>query len=609
MFPPSTERISQYPQHLANGSLSICRGPKAFSRWFLSFRCHCIIVVPLTSGFFPPSTEELSSLLARKFASKCFDPLELYSFKDNFKSLAEAQDGTLYWSEDTLIRFLALPPDVGSVIFQLTSYLAAFPFPSLAPAILDFEGLVKAVAIVTGRHRKALRRKVEVLKLLFRALAVHERVLEAVETEAVDSAVVYDSDDSEDLSLAALDALDAIDVYNAAEKPSNVVHTRIPMENLRKLVAFLIAIAPLEDTQPLAEFAPRFGGEAGQALQQTADCVLRAFGDGEGGAEYRKFRDTVRGCMPHLFSQGLPSLFNHFLFSKNVDGHTPSDVVTATAREPLLVEEGEIMTLNALSQLSLFIKGERLWRRVRPLYTGSEDGFSMGNFETKVLKWNAPTILLISGTLLSSDPAAANARERAFTNLLPPRRLPSSSATNGTKVTYGAFLEAPWKHAYKGCFGDANTVLFQLSPVHRVFRASTQSHDYTYFNRDDGVGFGTPPQGWKNHHRPSPYFNIGPVSLVLDHALEFGVFTCAGGGGAFLVDNETDGWQDRFEIDAIEVWGCGGESEAEAQRKAWQWEEREALLRRQINLGKDIEADRVSLLYPNEGVGESGKLT
>jgi hypothetical protein len=36
-------------------------------------------------------------------------------------------------------------------------------------------------------------------------------------------------------------------------------------------------------------------------------------------------------------------------------------------------------------------------------------------------------------------------------------------------------------------------------------------------------------------------------------------------------------------------------SEAEAQRKAWQWEEREAMLRRQVNLGKDIEANRVCI--------------
>jgi hypothetical protein len=52
-------------------------------------------------------------------------------------------------------------------------------------------------------------------------------------------------------------------------------------------------------------------------------------------------------------------------------------------------------------------------------------------------------------------------------------------------------------------------------------------------------------------------------------------------------------WQDRFEIDAVEVWGCGGSEVAEEQRKAWAWEEKEAEARRRINLGTgDLEADR-----------------
>lgn len=73
------------------------------------------------------------------------------------------------------------------------------------------------------------------------------------------------------------------------------------------------------------------------------------------------------------------------------------------------------------------------------------------------------------------------------------------------------------------------------------------------------------------------------------------MFQHVGNGGAFHTsDTRDDEWQDVFEIEEIEVWGCGGDSEAEAQRKAWAWEEREALLRRQVNLGKDIEADRVS---------------
>ena len=45
----------------------------------------------------------------------------------------------------------------------------------------------------------------------------------------------------------------------------------------------------------------------------------------------------------------------------------------------------------------------------------------------------------------------------------------------------------------------------------------------------------------------------------------------------------------------MEVWGCGGDEEAQKQRAAWAWEEREAAARRNVNLGKDIEADRALL--------------
>lgn len=69
------------------------------------------------------------------------------------------------------------------------------------------------------------------------------------------------------------------------------------------------------------------------------------------------------------------------------------------------------------------------------------------------------------------------------------------------------------------------------------------------------------------------------------------------GGGAFH-NSETrkHDFQDRFEVESLEVWGCGGDAEAEQQRQRWAWEEREAEARRRVNLGTgDIEADRALL--------------
>jgi len=89
------------------------------------------------------------------------------------------------------------------------------------------------------------------------------------------------------------------------------------------------------------------------------------------------------------------------------------------------------------------------------------------------------------------------------------------------------------------------------------------------------------------------------VSLYIDDGLEYGVFTHTSGGGGSIHSSaspwrsRTD-WQDRFEVEALEVWGCGGKEEAERQLKAQEFEEREARLRRQINVGGtgDVDADR-----------------
>lgn len=297
------------------------------------------------------------------------------------------------------------------------------------------------------------------------------------------------------------------------------------------------------------------------------------------------------------------------------------------------------MNLNILSQLSFFIPGSSLFHRLRPLYSGDNDGFSMGSFETKVFNWRAPTILLVKGTRISDTPRG---QEATFANALPPRRFPhgngkrastaaaasSENDDDDETLIFGAYISQPWRLTHRECFGDSETVLFQLSPVHDVFGASTINHDYTAFvkpsaanNHAGGIGFGCPsPTGaavkasLKQHqHVQSAVEGIlplGPLSLMIDANFEFGVMTHdrghgsaanttsgAGAGGAFHPSvARMFSFQDRFSIEALEVWGCGGDDEAKAQAERWAWEAREAESRRRINLGTgDIDADRALL--------------
>jgi hypothetical protein len=581
-------------------------------------------------------------VLAQRFQAHCFTPLELYSLRDVFTSLANSSDGIHFWREETFSRFLELPDSTGGspVLFQMVSYLAAFPFPSLAPAILDFDGMIKNVVIFTGRYSKIFKKhsiQRDRARLFFRALAVYDRGLQAGPSNekadgkmdhdekqpststgfAVDEAVEDDEEDEnedgeEELALAALDALDAVDVFKLGER-SSIRHSQIPTDNFRRLIMLLLVLSPLHVTDKLSQHAERLSDEIQiEGLRRVADNILWSFNvEKNPGIYYHIFDKVFHSSLPYLFD-GLGPLFEHFLFSKNLDlskkrGSVQSIPTLAIpsaedsaepAPEPLLSEEGEILDLNLLSQLSFFIHGSKLFRRLRLLYSGSEAGFSLGSFETKVVKWTAPTIFLVSGSVLPLHPKSSRAHD--FTERFVSKKYQAGASRSdaSNRVVFGVYLEVPWKASSRDCFGNDKSLLFQLEPVHEVFRGSTVDTNYAHFHKSSsgGISFGcTPPR--QSNLAASHLLSPGPVSLMLDDSLEFGVFTHdADGGGSYHASNvRRQNWQTKFEIDSIEVWGIGGSSEVQRQKEAWAFEEREALLRRNVNLGKDVEADRALL--------------
>ena len=573
--------------------------------------------------------------------------MEITHFKDIFKSLADDQDGIHYWKEDTLCRFLAIPDALGPgpVVYQMATYLGAFPFPSLAPSILTIEAMLKVIVIMTERYGKVLKRgKTDRNKLLFRSLAVFDRRMSSVHEKpseevlsslrgevegpgetaiksprhhapgfSIDEAANdSEEEDDDELALAALDSLDAIEVFKHDQRAATKIHhSQIPIHNIRRLLMLLLVIAPLGAQESLAKRAQSLTEGRIDSLRRVADCVLWSFTPEQtAGIFYHSFNTIIAASLPFIFD-GLNPLFEHFLFSKDIDlakrkqSSPPSPLlspdpnpaqVPETPLEPLLPREGEILNFAVLSQLSFFLKGSNIFRRLRPLYLGGDAGFSIGSFEQKVLNWRAPSILLVAGTRLSTSPE--NSSERAFSEKLPPKRFPDGSPGNTTKgrVVFGAYLDVPWRQTYKEAIGSSETLLFQLEPVHEVFRASTISRDYATFNKS-GVAFGNPPTRAKPVSGLSSHVALGPVSLLLDESLEFGVFThdSTGGGSFHPSQTRNSDWQDRFEIESLEVWGCGGDEEAERQKAAWEFEEREAEARRTLKLGKDRDADRALL--------------
>ncbi|OBT98527.1 Restriction of telomere capping protein 5 [Pseudogymnoascus verrucosus] len=609
----------------------------------------------------PPATaEELSKQLAQKFATRCFTPLELYSFRDVFRSLADTSDGVSYLKEDTLTRFLQVPDALGvaPVLFQMASYLGAFPFSAGAPAVLGFEEMIVVVVMLTERYGKVLRgggkgRNV----LLYRSLTVFDRLdgkevadkgeeggdKEVVEGEggevngnakahvgfAVDQPANDEEGDDDDdgLALSALESLDANDVFKHSDAPP-ISHCSIPVENFRKIIMLLLLIAPLEASQPFPDYSDRLSGDNLEQLQATADAILSAFVNTESntGIKIHAWNTVIPASLPNLFN-GFSALFSHFLFSTSLDlsKRKPSSPTTTppispptsppsspalrrptTPPPPLPLiptadaEEAEILDVTLLSQLSFFLPPTTLFHRLRLLYSGGSAGFSMRSFETRVFNWRAPSLLLVSGSRLPAIPEGSN--ERAFADSLPPKRLPDSTATNPNRLVFGAYIPQTWQQTYKTCLSDPGTILFQLAPTHTIHR-STISTDQLSFTHPPlshpGISLGSPHPSSKSASGTANPAKLGPVSLHIDASFEFGVFTHdSRGGGAFEPASGPGGgdWQERFAIESLEVWGCGGEEEAEEQRRRWEWEEREAEARRRINFGKgDIEADRALL--------------
>ncbi|KAK1826237.1 restriction of telomere capping protein 5 [Podospora conica] len=566
------------------------------------------------------SHEELVKVLAGRFADKCFTSLEIFSLKDVFKTLADQEAGVYYLKEDTMARFLEVPDALGAspVLFQIASFIGAFPFLQDAPTILGLEQMVIVVTLLTGRYQRVLAGGAKSrAKLLFKSMAVYDR--KSIEVRAdggqavdgVDGADDTDQSEDDELVLEALDYLGT-----AAIRPTEASPTTrkimVPADSLRKLIMLLLLVAPLGPQEDLSMYADRTSGSQLDSLRSTADWILAAFLDGDesSGISYDRFDAVISTSAPFMFD-GFAPLFEHFLFSKNLNlnrhrGETPAVQPPVEVVQPLLQESGSIMNLDVLSQLSFFIPGTSLFRRLRLLYSGEVDGFSMGSFESKVFNWRAPTLLLVRGNRLPvSDSHRSTGPESSFLSTLPPRRFRPGGSDDNDTLTFGLYLGQPWKHTHRECFGGDDTLLFQLEPVHDVFRASTMNRDYVSYNKPStstghaGINVGCPPPQPTKTYRRASTIALGPVSLVLDGSFEFGCFThdFTSKGGSFLnsAARQVD-FQEHFEIVSLEVWGCGGDEEAKHQAERWAWEAREAEARRKINLGTgDIEADRALL--------------
>jgi hypothetical protein len=149
-------------------------------------------------------------------------------------------------------------------------------------------------------------------------------------------------------------------------------------------------------------------------------------------------------------------------------------------------------------------------------------------------------------------------------------------------------------------FGDKSSFLFQLYPIHSVYPPVPYHSQFAYFNPRLGMGFGSaPPQLPRRQSITSQtliqHTSDPQVSLLLDPALELATFTHIAPGGTYQANISQGEYKYRFDISEVEVWGCGVDDAREEQRRAWEFERREAERRQSVRIKEDLSSDRALL--------------
>ncbi|KAJ6161400.1 hypothetical protein N7470_004796 [Penicillium chermesinum] len=553
--------------------------------------------------------EELSYVLAERFATKCFTPLELTHFKDNFFSRAAEQGGLRYWNEKTLSDFLGVPDgsfstsqetplDAGPVLFRMVSYLGAFPFQNtLAPSVLTFEAMVKVVVLLTERYGKVLKRgRKDLLRtsgeeILAPPMGLVEKEEKGApaDDQAGSSTIQshapgfsvdepanddYDEDEDDDLALAALESLDAIEVFKQDHRVDKTVYeTRISTDTFRRLLMLLLVLAPLKPLEPVKMYTSNLDPQQLTEIQKEADSIIRAFDpeDSDGGISYRAFARTVSSSLPFLFDP-LTALFEHLLFSKNLDlsqrrqkgvlpeeetSEKPEDIpapapVTlqgsfeSTVLNPALISHLSFFLASISPTVNLFRSGARL----HPVFSTAAHGSSLTSFSHNVLTWQSATLLILQGTPEGTE------------------------GTEDNLVTLGAYLPQPWKSPSSTSTSsttnqhiDPLPCLFQLSPQHKVLQGNPSpsiikqlNTPAAWFSTHGGIAIGCqiPPASRSHQTPPRPH---GAGSILIDVNLETAELHIApvGHDGVFLpsgtsslADKPT---KTRLDLYNLEVWG------------------------------------------------------
>ncbi|ODQ64644.1 hypothetical protein NADFUDRAFT_47264 [Nadsonia fulvescens var. elongata DSM 6958] len=589
----------------------------------------------------------------------------MVAVRENFKAAIPSLDsketekvsdkatGDRHWTTGTLLSVLftdgflpSLYDELAPIVAQSIMFLSSFPIvpidlanyeESCINSELTFEQLLIAIALVTGRYESVIYGT--------RNLATNEGITNTRESDSravgeLGQKMIFlsfslpNSDEPRGKELESVHEKDYYEVSLSSESPfldlindrlPSLLSTRsVPLNRLQTVFTLLLLCSSLRPGQELKSLGQVNISDYRKAAQDLTASFSPSnkIDENNYGITWETFKLQLDKLAPRILD-AYGVLFETLLYNpkpihSNINVGIKQSKLLTKSRISQLANLLPTVTNSSQFQLSGVISmNEVLESRLKPLFMGSEHGFSMGSFENKLLGWQAPTILLVSGIILSES-GASGANGRAFDETIPHLKIKPSPGLNndarsskfakpGQAVIFGIYISTPWKNSVKACFGTSDSLLFQLSPNEDVFPASTLSKSYATFSKSFGIGFGNPvhtgPQhsgstggggGFDSKRKIEP----GNVSLTINESLEFASFRNNGPGGSFRASTNPgcigSSWEYRFKVKDVEVWGVGRDEDLEAQRKRWEWEDREAKLRQAVNI-KNLGDERAFL--------------
>lgn len=511
-----------------------------------------------------------------------------------------------------------------------------FPFlQNEVPPTLSIESLMKSALFHTGRYKKVLTADYDYLKLVFISLSdINKTYLKEESnssTSSIDnkedlsynlSVTDFSSDDDESIlsrkirwnSFSVIQSFDDIDLDSIF----------IEAYDLMQLLTFFLIISSVPEMNhtQMQEYVSKnitlwseFKSYSLSIMRYIVlDISLKNIKNTK--ISYEDYKKGISNGFPMFFTNSWMKIFkNGFLSSVNTTVQTSNraselreeaihnEVSLVHKKNPKFVES-KLINDASISVISMCLNNMKsnisiTTHNLIKLYAGSESGFSIRSLELKIFKWQAPTLLVVSGKRVKSKTMKHNNRYIQFNEMYPLYFRSLENRKKGwqddnDKITYAVIINLPWKNSNKHNFGDENSVILNLLPrldFYKSVHNPVLDGKLIYFNNlGMGLGFGNNQPINKNTVKK---LLPGDVSLTIESNLEFAIFRHISSPNSNATSYyqksrqsqiSLQDFEDRFMISDLEVWGIGSTKELQEQRKQWAWEEKQAEARQSVNL-------------------------